>query len=62
MTHSHRRHDISDRVSALLETHSSGRQAVWGGIARDSRQFINISFYELKTTAQLPRQRDNRLK
>ena len=38
MTHSHRRHDISDEVWALLETHLPGRQGVWGGIARDNRQ------------------------
>ncbi len=51
MTHSHRRHDISDEVWALLETHLPGRQGVWGGIARDNRQFIDAVFWIIRTGA-----------
>jgi transposase len=45
----HRRHDISDRVWALLEPHLPGREGVWGGIAEDNRQFINAVFWILRT-------------
>lgn len=37
----HRRHDISDRVWALLEPHLPGREGAWGGVAKDNRLFIN---------------------
>jgi len=30
----HRRHDISDKVWALLEPHLPGREGVWGGVAK----------------------------
>lgn len=40
----HRRHDISDQVWSLLEPHLSGRKGVWGGKAKDNRQFINAVF------------------
>ena len=51
MTHSHRRHDISDEVWSLLEVHLPGRQGGWGGIARDNRQFINAVFWIMRTGA-----------
>ena len=35
----HRRHDISDRVWALLEPHLPGRSGIWW--ARDNRLFID---------------------
>ncbi len=51
MTHSHRRHDLSDEVWSLLEVHLLGRQGSWGGIARDNRQFINAVFWIMRTGA-----------
>ncbi|MBL8640431.1 MAG: IS5 family transposase, partial [Alphaproteobacteria bacterium] len=47
----HRRHDISDRVWALLEPHLPGRKGVWGGVAKDNRQFINAVFWIIRTGA-----------
>ena len=51
MAYSHRRHDIPDEVWAQLETHLPGRQGVWGGLARDNRQFINAVFWIMRTGA-----------
>jgi|CXWL01.1.fsa_nt_gi transposase len=51
MTYSHCRHDISDEVWVQLETHLPGRQGVWGGLARDNRQFINAVFWIMRTGA-----------
>ena len=45
----HRRHDISDRAWGLLEPHLPGREGVWGGIAKDNRQFINAVFWIIRT-------------
>ena len=47
----HRRHDISDKDWGLLEQHLSGRKGVWGGIAKNNRQFINAVFWVLRTGA-----------
>ena len=47
----HRRHDISDATWALLEPHLPGRKGVWGGIAEDTRLFINAVFWILSTGA-----------
>lgn len=47
----HHRHDISDRVWSLLESHLPGREGSWGGIAQDNRQFINAVFWILRTGA-----------
>ena len=47
----HRRHDISDRVWYLIEPHLPGRRGIWGGIARDNRQFINAVFWILPGSA-----------
>ena len=47
----HHRHDISDRVWKLLESHLPGRKGVWGGKARDNRLFINAIFWILRTGA-----------
>lgn len=51
MALAHRRHDISDRVWSLLEPHLPGREGIWGGQARDNRQFINAVFWILRTGA-----------
>ena len=47
----HGRHDISDKVWALLEPHLPGRKGVWGGVAKDNRLFINAVFWILRTGA-----------
>lgn len=51
MKASHRRHDISDYVWNLLSPHLPGRQGMWGGKAKDNRQFINAVFWILRTGA-----------
>ena len=51
MQGSHRRHDISDKTWGLLEPHLRGREGVWGGQAKDNRQFINAVFWILRTGA-----------
>ena len=48
---SHRRHDMGERTWALLEPHLPGRAGVWGGRARDNRQFVNAVFWILRTGA-----------
>ena len=45
----HRRHDISDRVWALLEPHLPGCSGVWGGVTIDNRLFINAVFSIMRT-------------
>ncbi len=47
----HRRHDISDQVWNLLEPHLPGSKGLWGGRAKDNRQFINAVFWILRTGA-----------
>ena len=47
----HHRHDISDNVWNVLESHLSGRKGTWGGIAQDNRRFINAVFWILRTGA-----------
>ena len=49
ITAAHRRHDISDRVWALLEPHLPGTKGGWGRIAKDNRLFINAVFWILRT-------------
>jgi len=51
MAPAHRRHDISDHVWNLLERHLPGREGIWGGRAKDNRQFINAVFWILRTGA-----------
>ena len=51
MNASHRRHDISDEVWTVLEPHLPGREGLWGGIAKDTRLFINAVFWILRTGA-----------
>jgi transposase len=51
MIPAHRRHDISDPVWNLLEPHLPGRAGIWGGRAKDNRQFINAVFWILRTGA-----------
>jgi len=50
-TTTHRRHDLSDRVWGLLAPHLPGQEGMWGGKARDNRQFINAVFWILRTGA-----------
>lgn len=45
------RHDITDRVWKLLESHLPGRAGVWGGRAEDNRRFLNAVFWILRTGA-----------
>jgi transposase len=51
MEEAYKRHDISDRVWAVLEPHLMGRKGTWGGNARDNRKFINAVFWILRTGA-----------
>ena len=51
MRQEHRRHDISDRVWAVLEPHLPGRESAWGGRAKDNRLFLNAVFWILRTGA-----------
>jgi transposase len=51
MQPAHRRHDISDHVWNLLESHLPGRAGAWGGTARDNRLFINAIVWILRTGA-----------
>jgi transposase len=51
MTEAYRRHDITDQVWALLESHLPGREGRWGGVAKDNRLFINAVFWILRTGA-----------
>ena len=47
----YRRHDISDETWALLEPQLPGRKGVWGGMAKDTRRFINAVFWIVRTGA-----------
>ncbi len=49
MSPTHRRHDVSDKVWSLLESNLPGRKGIWGGVAKDNRQFINAVFWILRT-------------
>jgi transposase len=51
MTDTLHRHDMSDRMWALLEPHLPGRKGVWGGVADDNRRFINAVLWILRTGA-----------
>lgn len=51
MKPSHRRHDISERIWKVLEKKLPGREGIWGGKAKDNRQFINAVFWILRTGA-----------
>ena len=51
MDKAHRRHDISDHIWDQLEPHLPGRKGIWGGRAKDNRQFINAVFWILRTGA-----------
>jgi hypothetical protein len=35
----HQKHNISDKVWGLLETHLPGREASWGRVAKNNRLF-----------------------
>ncbi len=45
------RHDISDKVWALLEPHLPGQRGRWGGIIQNNCRFINAVFWMLRTGA-----------
>lgn len=45
------RHDISDKVWALLSPLLSGQAGQWGGVAHDNRKFLNGVFWVLRTDA-----------
>ncbi len=47
----YRRHDISERVWKVIEPHLPGQKGMWGGQAKDNRQFINGIFWILRTGA-----------
>ena len=47
----HRRHDITDKVWALLMPHLPGNKGMVGRPAIDNRQFINAVFWILRTGA-----------
>jgi transposase len=51
MGNAQRRHDISDKVWALLAPHLPGQAGQWGGIAKDNRLFVNAIFWVLRTGA-----------
>jgi transposase len=51
MTNTYGRHDISDESWVKIELLPPGRKGVWGGNARDNRQFINAVFWILRTGA-----------
>ena len=44
-------HGISDRLWTILAPHLPGQRGMWGGIARDNRQFINAVLWILRTGA-----------
>ena len=51
MEASYHRHDICDKVWALMELHFPGQRGQWGGIAQDNRRFINAVFWVLRIGA-----------
>lgn len=48
---SYHRHDLSDETWEKIKEKLPGRHGVWGGIARDNRNFINAVFWILRTGA-----------
>lgn len=51
MNAAHRRHDVTDKIWALLEPHLPGKEGVWGGRANDNQQFIKAVFWILRAGA-----------
>ena len=51
MENTEQNHDISDAVWARLSPHLPGQAGQWGGIASDNRQFLNGTFWVLRTGA-----------
>jgi transposase len=45
------RHDMSDTIWNMIETHLPGRRGKWGGVAKDNRRFINAVLWILRTGA-----------
>ena len=51
MANESQRHDMSGKVWNLLEPHLPGQRGQWGGIAKDTRRFLNRVFWVLQTRA-----------
>lgn len=51
MENMQQRHDISDELWGRLEPLLPGRQGIWGGVAKNNRQFVNGVFWILRTGA-----------
>lgn len=51
MENQQNRHDINDRMWAVLEPLLPGQRGQWGGIAEDNRRFLNGVFWILRTGA-----------
>ena len=51
MENQQNRHDINDRMWAVLEPLLPGQRGQWGGIAEDNRRFLNGVFWVLRTGA-----------
>lgn len=49
MIQAHRRHDISDEVWSKTESHLPGQKGLWGGVAKDNRNFINTVMWIFRT-------------
>jgi transposase len=47
----HRRFDLSDVHWEKIEPHLPGRKGVWGGIAKNNRQFVNAVLWIIRTGA-----------
>ena len=47
----YRRHDISDKAWKILEPHLPGRKETKGRLAHNTRNFINVVFWILRTGA-----------
>ena len=51
MGEAYKRHDISDKLWAVIAPHTIGNKGSWGGNAKDTRLFINAVFWILRTGA-----------
>lgn len=54
MSNEQQRHDISDEIWNLLESHLPGQRRQWSKIAQDNRRFISGVFWILRTGALPP--------
>lgn len=44
-------HDIADHAWEIIDPHLPGRKGAWGGVARDSRKFVDAVVWILRTGA-----------